>query len=98
MTPDQLLEVLGGKDLLVMMCDAKRFSAGKDSVKFWVGPYIVELSFVYPTARSDNGVSVGRYWLVVKHRKTKMNTGVERYSGDGILRGFEDLTGYSLSF
>ncbi len=92
MTSDQLLEVLGGQDLLVMMCDAKRFSAGEDSVKFWVGPYIVELTYSqnYP----DNWI----YVLDVKHRKTKFNSTDVGYNPENIRRVFEHLTGYSLSF
>jgi len=92
MMSDQLLEVLGGQDLLVMMCDAKRFSAEGDSVKFWVGPYIVELTY------SQNYPGVWMYVLNVKHRKTKFKgTGV-RSSPEGIQQVFEHLTGYSLSF
>ena len=93
MMSDQLLEVLGGQDLLVMMCDAKRFSAERDSVKFWVGPYIVELTY---SLLSDYGYE--RYVLGVKHRKTKLTNTVERFHPEDILRKFEELTGYSLSF
>lgn len=92
MTSDQLLEVLGGQDLLVMMCDAKRFSAGVNSVKFWVGPYIAELTY------SLNDYSNWRYVLDVKHRKTKFNNTVERFNPEDIRKLFEHLTGYTLSF
>lgn len=97
MTSDQLLEVLGGRDLLVMMCDAKRFSVGgfndkEDSVKFWVGPYIVKLTYTC----GDYGN--WRYVLDVKHRKTKLTRTVESLSCESILQNFEGLTGYTLSF
>ena len=95
MTPDQLLEVLGGKDLLVMMCDAKRFSAGDggNSVKFWVGPYIVEISLDYP-----KGWIGPRYTLTVRNRKTK-NSDLGIGMGNLTMRRlFERYTGYSLSF
>lgn len=92
MTSDQLLEILGGRDLLVMMCDAKRFSAGLNSVKFWVGPYIVNLTY------SVNDFGTWRYVLNVKDRKQKYNSTVERVYREGILESFEQITGYSLSF
>lgn len=97
MTSDQLLEVIGGRDLLVMMCDAKRFSDGgfkykEDSVKFWVGPYIVKLAY------SPGDYCGWRYVLEVKHRKTKLTETVERFRSEDIPREFEELTGYLLSF
>ncbi len=95
MTSDQLLEVLGGKDLLVMMCDAKRFSAekGGGSVKFWVGPYIVEISLDYP-----KGWIAPRYTLTVRNRKTKNSDWGVGVDNNTMRRLFERYTGYSLSF
>ena len=92
MTPDELLDLLGGKNLLVMMCDAKRFSAGVNSVKFWVGPYIVKLTY----SLGDHGG--WRYVLDIKHRKTKFNNTVERFNPEDIRKMFERLTSYALSF
>jgi hypothetical protein len=97
MTSNQLLEVLGGQDLLVMMCDAKRFSVGEfnykeASVKFWAGPYIVKLTY------SLSDYAGFRYVLDVKHRKTKFNNIVERFNPEDIRKLFEHLTGYTLSF
>lgn len=93
MTSDQLLEVLGGRDLLVMMCDAKRFSAGVNSVKFWVGPYIVTLSYL------PNDFGTCAYRLEIFDVVSGLMVG-NAYTTDKdfVRERFEEYTGYSLSF
>ncbi len=95
MTPDELLDLLGGRDLLVMMCDANEFIVVKDGVKFWVGPCIVKLSYIPVT---ESKVTVIKYRIYVKNCKTKSVNFAERFYGENIRPIFEVLTGYSLSF
>ena len=77
------------------MCDAKRFSAGVNSVKFWVGPYIVKLSYIPVT---EYGITSYKYYIDVKNRKTNFGNFAERFCKENIRLEFEVLTGYSLSF
>ena len=61
--------MFGGRDNLVLMCDARRFKEDGDrSVSFWVGPYIVRVS--KGTYTDYNGLYYP-YHLYIFHRKTK---------------------------
>lgn len=85
---DDLLEVFGGRDNLVLMCGAKRFRYGKGRVSFWVGEDIVRLK--------KSGIC---YTLQVQVRKTRITLYEYTTLWPGVVREkFERYSGYTLSF
>jgi hypothetical protein len=70
MSTSDLLDVFGGQDNLILMCDARRFKRDGDrSVSFWVGPYIVRVS---KGTYTDYKGLYHPYFMGIRHRKTKM--------------------------
>lgn len=86
-----LLEVFGGRDNLVLMCEARGFYEDVDQVfiRFEVGDKLVYLS----------PISVEGYGLLVYHLDT-LATIADEHAKNGVsVRAlFERYTGYSLSF
>jgi hypothetical protein len=99
-----LLDVFGGQDNLVLMCEARRFKRdGDGSVSFWVGPYIVRVS--------KSTYTHYPYYLHISHRKTKdyqcncsVTEGQVRYSFNCSVTevqaryAFSRFTGFVLEF
>jgi hypothetical protein len=92
-----LLDVFGGQDNLVLMCEARRFKRDGDrSVSFWVGPYIVRVS--KGTYTDCNGIYYP-YHLYIFHRKTKdCPCNRDIYSVDLAQSVFSRCTGFVLEF
>lgn len=91
MSTFDLLDVFGGRDNLVLMCEARDFYASEERmfIRFEVGGKVVVLFPIYG----------GKYGFLVYHLATFKEVADEHAeNGAGVREIFERYTGYSLSF
>jgi hypothetical protein len=95
--PDEILEELGGRDILVMMIGAREFRSSNDNyVQFVTDTFRVEMCRVRNRLTETSGYSLTiwrlpSYERICRHDYITPRTGL-------VSRIFEFHTGYSLTF